>query len=253
VAMLKALKSKRVTELHSQQYLQCRDQSIAITVIRSRRRRRKLSLQLGRSGVVLRVPFKTVAADIDNMLTRNRDWIYERQQILLVQQGDALRYKSGEYHDYLGESLELSVVAGKGRPHALLGDGLLVVGGEIKDAVQINRVLQQWYLRQAKQVFSTRLHFWAEQLPWVKDVPELRLRRMRSRWGSCSADGRICLNTHLIKADQHCIDYVIVHELCHLQEFNHSSRFYSLMTAAMPEWPQYKVELETVGARLVRE
>jgi predicted metal-dependent hydrolase len=253
VAMLKALKSKRVTELRSQQYLQCRDQSIAITVIRSRRRRRKLSLQLGRTGVVLRVPFATASADIDNMLTRNRDWIYDRQQILLVHQGEALRYQSGEYHDYLGESLQLSVVAGKGRPQVLLGDGLLSIGGEIKDAVQVNRVLQQWYLRQAQQVFSTRLQFWAEQLHWVTAVPELRFRRMRSRWGSCSIDGRICLNIHLIKAGQRCIDYVIVHELCHLQEFNHSPRFYALMTAAMPEWPQYKVELEAVGARLVRE
>ncbi|MBQ0758230.1 MAG: putative metal-dependent hydrolase [Zhongshania sp.] len=253
MSMLKALKSKRLTELRSQQNVQCRDQLIPITIIRSRRRRRKLSLQVGRSGVVLRAPFTTPATDIDMMLSRHRDWIYERQQLLLKQQGSVLRYESGEQHDYLGESLELVIVAGSGRLTVERGDACLILRGDAGDAAHISRTLQQWYLRQAQQLFAARLSLWAARLPWVEGAPELRLRRMRSRWGSCSAGGRICLNTHLVKASQNCIDYVIVHELCHLQEFNHSPRFYALMAAAMPEWRQYKAELESVGARIVRE
>lgn len=251
--MFKAKKSKPVTELRSQQYLLCRDQSIPVTIIRSRRRRRKLTLQVGPAGAVLRAPFATPNADVDAMLRRNRDWIYERQRLLLEQQGTAPRYESGEYHDYLGQPLTLRVCTGGGRVNVVLGDDTLSVGGDVADASQVARAVQQWYLRQAQQLFTQRLRFWSARLPWVTDVPELRLRRMRSRWGSCSADGRICLNTHLIKADLQCIDYVIVHELCHLQEFNHSPRFYALMTEAMPEWQKYKEVLETVGARLVRE
>ena len=251
--MLRALKSKRVTELRSQQQLRYSDQTIVITIIRSRRRRRKLSLQVGRSGVVLRAPFSTLQADIDDMLIRNRDWIYQRQQVVLLQQGDVLRFQSGELHDYLGAPLALRIVAGARRAKVLVGDGELCVHGVNDDSEQVRRVLQQWYLRQAQQLFAERLAFWASRLPWVSGVPELRLRRMRSRWGSCSAEGRICLNTHLIKADLRCIDYVIVHELCHIQEFNHSLRFYALMSEAMPEWRQCKAELEAVGARIVRE
>ena len=251
--MFKTKKSKPVTELRSQQYLLCRDQSIPVTIIRSRRRRRKLTLQVGPAGAVLRAPFATPNADVDAMLNRNRDWIYERQQLLQEQRGAALRYESGECHDYLGQPLTLQVCSGGGRAHVVLGDDTLLVSGDLADAKHVARVLQHWYLRQAQQLFAQRLRYWSARLPWVADVPELRLRRMRSRWGSCSVDGRICLNTHLIKADLGCIDYVIVHELCHLQEFNHSARFYALMTEAMPEWQKYKVELEAIGARLVRE
>jgi predicted metal-dependent hydrolase len=251
--MLKIKKYKRAVELRSQQFLQCRDQSVPITVIRSRRRRSKLTLQVGRKGVVLRAPFATSTVDIDTMLTRNREWIYERQQQFLSQQDAALSYIAGEHHDFLGKPRELKILVGKGRAKVGVDGDKIVLTGELEDSEQISRALQRWYQLQAQQVFSARLSHWAALLPWVEDIPVLRLRRMRSRWGSCSADGRICLNTHLIKASQVCIDYVIVHELCHLQEFNHSQQFYALMAEAMPDWKQHKAELESVGGRLIRE
>lgn len=253
MAMLTKFKSKRAAELQSQQYLQCRDKTIPITIIRSRRRRRKLSLQVGPAGVVLRAPFTTRAVDIEDMLHRHRDWIYERQHWHCLQRASAPCYEHGQRHDFMGEPLVLAIAVNPRRAVVTMAEGILHISGSAETSTKVKEALQRWYLQQAKVIFGEKLSFWAARLPWVEDVPQLRLRRMRSRWGSCSADGRICLNTHLIKAKQCCIDYVIVHELCHLQEFNHSPRFYALMAEAMPEWQQHKAELESVGSQLVLE
>ena len=69
---------------------------------------------------------------------------------------------------------------------------------------------------------------------------------MKKRWGSCSKQGAIILNTELIKAPSHCIDYVILHEMCHLKYFNHGKAFYNLLVKIMPDWEKRKKRLEEV-------
>jgi predicted metal-dependent hydrolase len=73
--------------------------------------------------------------------------------------------------------------------------------------------------------------------------PELWVRPMKNRWGSCTASGRILLNLKLIQVPKDLIDYVILHELCHLKEHNHSSRFYELLNRVLPAWREARRKL----------
>ena len=116
-----------------------------------------------------------------------------------------------------------------------------------KNAAQIRLV------QQAEKVFAERLDRF-RSLPWLdQSLPTWRTRFMRSQWGSCSHDGVIALNTHLVKTPERVIDYVILHELCHLVHHDHSRRFYSLMSKHMPDWQDRSSELDGFMPVLLHE
>jgi predicted metal-dependent hydrolase len=75
-------------------------------------------------------------------------------------------------------------------------------------------------------------------------VNEIRIKRMTTRWGTCHiGDKRIWINLELIKKSPHCLEYIVVHEMCHLLETGHNKRFYSLMDEFLPEWKLYRDKL----------
>src|SRR5690554_6895029 len=92
-----------------------------------------------------------------------------------------------------------------------------------------------------------------ESLPWTTTAPVWRIMEMQTQWGSCSPEGAILLNPHLIKAPTRAIDYVLLHELCHLVEHNHSPRFYGLLDRFMPEWRATKEALDGKAEILLSE
>lgn len=122
-------------------------------------------------------------------------------------------------------------VAGK-RAEAATREGLL---REPLDPAEIER---------ARELFTERYNAcWAVFAAPGEARPALRLREMRSRWGSLAPSGRITLNTCLVRASTECLDYVIFHELCHLRERGHGPRFYALLERYVPEWRERRREL----------
>ena len=119
-----------------------------------------------------------------------------------------------------------------------------------KDAGHIKDVLDDWYKAKAKSVFLKRLDHVLDRALWVTEKPKFRVIKMQTQWGSCSPQGTLVLNPYLVKAPTQCIDYVILHELCHLAEHNHSERFYQLMSQVMPDWESRKELLDNMAARL---
>lgn len=110
--------------------------------------------------------------------------------------------------------------------------------------VRCRRGKEAWYRTRALIVFAERLGRVLRSTPQFRALePKLRLRRMRRRWGSCSRNGTITLNLELIKAPTSCVDYVILHELCHLIEASHSRRFYELLSQVSPEWEKLRERL----------
>ena len=156
------------------------------------------------------------------------------------------QWVSGECMRYLGRRYVLKLLpAEQGRKTTckLIGGQLRVQGRDLTTE-RTQKAVRQWYRERAAQVFERRLALMVDRLPWTNQSPAWRLVEMQTQWGSCSPDGDLLLNPHLIKAPTRAIDYVLLHELCHLVEHNHSAKFYSLLDCYLPEWRSVKEKLD---------
>lgn len=199
----------------------------------------------------------------DAMMKRAR-WIWQSLQAFSKQQDHVLpkRYISGETQFYLGRRYVLKVITdSENEPSVKLSRGKLNVflqqtHNKIDQKIQAEKVknmVDKWYQNRAKTVFSARLKALLPKASWVKDVPLYKVLVMQKQWGSCSTKGNLILNPHLVKAPRECIDYVILHELCHIAEYNHSERFWRLMTQVMPNWKEVKAELDGMAELYLNE
>lgn len=180
-------------------------------------------------------------------------WIYEQLRDFKEQLAHITprKFVSGESHYYLGKQYLLKVTVDAAAPRSVkLLRGQLLVSVRGDDPERVRLALDEWYKARAKEVFHKRLDVVLEQALWVAERPPLRVLTMQTQWGSCSPNGRMTLNPLLVKAPRDCIDYVILHELCHIAEHNHSERFYRLMGQVMPDWAKVKHRLDAMAGRL---
>lgn len=156
------------------------------------------------------------------------------------------RFVSGETHVYLGRQYRLKVAKAPVSDVKLIGRYFRVKHSDPGDSAGISDLLRDWYVRHASALFAARAAHWLSECRALSlsEVPTLLVRPMTRRWGSCSKKGNITLNVDLVKVPLIYIDYVIVHELCHLKIHNHSPAFYRLLTRCMPDWRQRKERLE---------
>lgn len=157
------------------------------------------------------------------------------------------RFISGETIVYLGRQYRLRVEPGKERNAKLKGGFLHVEVPDPRATASVRDAVDAWYRKHAEVVFSRYLMGCLEvaKRHGIKE-PVLCIRKMRTRWGSCSSVGRITLNLHLVQAPVHCIEYVIMHELCHLKHHDHSPAFYRLLSRCLPNWKKRRSLLREV-------
>ncbi len=211
--------------------------------------RKTLSLRVYPDGSVeIDAPLGTEHAAVEDFVTRRGGWIlrhlreldgYKRPSSVLPR-----RYVSGESYRYLGRQYRLKVVQ-EGVERVVLSRGWLTVGViNPDDSRRVQALLSGWYGVHAERIFTERLDACYPKIePLGIPKPSLSIRTMKTRWGSCSVKGTVTLNLKLIQAPYSLIDYVILHELCHLKELNHSLRFQSLMERTLPGWQRLRDEL----------
>lgn len=224
-------------------------------VVASDSRRRRAAIRVRPGGAVeVHLPRVHGHVDVPELVARHAGWILRKQAELgnLPAAPEGTACASGEMHWFLGERHCLQVVRDPRRHVGLdAGSGRLQVLMPVPTPARVRQALEAWETAQARRVFSQLVAEKVGVLPWLSAMPPLKLRRMRARWGSCSARGGILLNTHLVKAPVELIDYVVMHELCHLVEHNHSPRYYALLSRHVPDWKEKRRRLNRLGAQIL--
>ncbi len=186
--------------------------------------------------------------EVINRVQKRAEWIVkQRRHFDQIQPlTPPRRFVAGETHLYMGRQYRLKLVADAETNVKLKGRFLWVHLPDRNDVARIEQLLDGWYRNHARPFFARRLDDCLRSARSLDVVaPELVIRKMSKRWGSCTKAGRILLNTELVKTPPHCIEYVIMHELCHLKVHDHSPNFYRLLTRCMPDWERRKQRLES--------
>ncbi|MCA8919814.1 MAG: M48 family metallopeptidase [Planctomycetes bacterium] len=215
--------------------------------------RKRVRIEVLPSGrVQVLAPAGTARNAVLQVVQRKARWIARQQRYFqqFEPRTTTREYVSGETHLYLGRRYRLKVHAVDGAEHVKLAGGYLhVFCKEAGDQAVKRRLLDDWYKDRAVHVFADSLVRMQSAKPFSElEAPALSIRRMRRRWGSCTAAGRILLNLYLIRAPRRCIDYVVAHELCHLVVPNHSGEFVRLLRRVVPDWEARKALLEQIAA-----
>ncbi len=196
--------------------------------------------------VSVKAPLHTELEVVREKVLKRAAWIQRqwREFELYLPKQPPRSYVNGETHRYLGRQYRLRAEQGATQSVKCLRGYFRVTLCDEPTPEKVRCLLERWYRERAGILFRERLRICLRRAvgEGIRE-PQLRIQRMRNRWGSCSAKGRIILNLELIKAPTECIDYVIFHELCHLRERHHGPRFWRLLAKLMPDYEQRRKRL----------
>lgn len=238
-----------------QQTLHYGDRRIHYKIVFVPGKSRKLAIHVQPDGSVqVEAPPGKPLTDIKRAVSRRARWLNEHIEQAKQRRTHLLprEYVSGESHFYLGRRYVLKVREDRrGNPSVRLWRGQLEIKTSQRETDTVRSLLWGWYRSHARIIFERRLSSLCEELPWLTTPPPWRLLTMKKQWGSCSPKGFLSINPHLVKAPSQCIDYVLLHELCHLKHHNHSPKYYRLLSRWMPNWEIVKKRLDGMAELLL--
>jgi predicted metal-dependent hydrolase len=231
--------------------------SIPYRIRRSERARRARILVDG-DGVEVVVPRRFPLREVEPFVEEKREWIERTLRRLRETEAElpAARLEDGGFVPYLGESLRLSVRVepGRRREHvARRGDELRVALPADADRLlpadgSLLEALERWYRKRARAEVAPRLD--AACARAGTSYTSLQIRGQRTRWASCSSTGAMSFNWRLLLAPAEILDYVVEHEVAHLELLDHSPRFWRLLASRCPEWREHEAWLRRHGHAL---
>lgn len=209
-------------------------------------RRRTLGLCIRADGsLIVRVPEGTSDKVIRRLVEEKKNWILKHINRLLDRPHASSRsFTDGEMHLFRGHYLVLRIIVSD-KQFCRFTDTTIEVGAPLSDKDLIRKILYTGYRNEASHIFPGMLHRLTENLNGKGFKPAgMKVRTMKSRWGSCSGKGVITLNTDLIRLNDKFIEYVLIHELCHLKHHNHGNGFYNLLSELCPNWKTLRKEIK---------
>jgi predicted metal-dependent hydrolase len=216
-------------------------QIIEYTVRRSPRRR-AITLTVDERGLRVGAPWQAAQGAIDRQLHRHADWVLKKIAEWSQRRPAPRRWQDGETIMLLGKPLRLTLHP-RPCPPAIDGSRLVMGAAALHDAARVEREVTRWLHVRALACFEERVGCYGPLLGVAP--PRIRLSNARTRWGSCHPAGRVHLNWRLIHFPLPLLDYVVVHELAHLKELNHSARFWRLVAQIIPDHAERRAQIRT--------
>ncbi len=199
--------------------------------------------------VLVKAPMGSSIDKIQSKIRKKAPWILKQKDHFLSfePRTPERRYISGETHLYLGRQYQLKIIDDTNEEKVKYTGRFLEI--HTKEKKKAEKLLMDWYRTKAKIWFDNISKPLISRFKKYGVSPKnLEIKTMKYRWGSCSSHGRILLNPELIKAPKACIEYVIIHELCHLVHRDHTKAFFDLQSKEMPDWEKWKNKLENILA-----
>jgi predicted metal-dependent hydrolase len=201
------------------------------------------------SSIIVKAPTTATLESIESKIIHRAAWI-AKQQRQFAKYAPSLPVAeciSGEGYRYLGRQYRLRSIESSSEKIRLWQGRLEVNTPTPFDREHVEISIANWFRERASTIFTERYQSCLKLVSayGIEHQNGIELRTMSKRWGSCTPAGRIFLNPLLISASKDCIDYVIIHELCHLRFPNHSSSFYRLLGNILPDWIDLKDRLNS--------
>jgi len=243
--MFKQLRNNSATTSIEQRAALLAGKNIVYTLKRSKKCR-SIGLRIDDRGLTVSMPLRASEKWLHSVLQDKARWVVEKLDGWQARKPAIIRWQDGEMIDYLGEQLVLRVVQGLfAAPVHRRRNELWVFVVHGSHTAHVARAVSHWYQCEAEQFFSLRVAHYA---PLLNVVPHaVKLSNAKSQWGSCTPSGTVRINVQLIKLPLHLIDYVVVHELAHLRELNHSEAFWQIVESACPDYLRARNELKDIA------
>jgi len=207
-----------------------------------RSRRKTVALYVHPDGSLeVRAPLRLSSSAIQAFVDSKSDWVLRQRKKLISQAPIQPRdgYAKGDSIWFLGGILSLNFITGYPCQIKIEGDCLLIPA---KLQNNLGPALTAWYRLQSRHIISARIGYFSNRYGFRHNG--IRITSARSRWGSCGSNNHLNFPYRLVMAPLDIIDYIVVHELCHLREPNHSSRFWRLVESRRPGWRRQRAWLQ---------
>jgi predicted metal-dependent hydrolase len=210
------------------------------------RNRKTLKLEIvDKNHIRVTAPEKTSMNHIFKFIDKNEKWIYEK--FLLKRYIKSISQENTKLL-FFGEEFSVKIITNE-KERVYIKDKTIIVNGKDKNQERIKFLLKEWYRYHTKRYVETRINDFSHKLKLFPG--HIRIKDVKTRWGSCSSKGNLNFNLRLAMAPRRVIDYVIIHEMCHLVHLNHSKEFWSLVGKILPDYKEYEKQLKEIETYMI--
>lgn len=221
--------------------------------------RKTIAIQLLEDGSIkVSAPFSVTKNQIDEIIEDKRSWILKKQEELkriCKEKNVDRKFEDGEKISYLGKNYSLKIIKAKEDIQSKVvieNDNMVIYINEkfiSEDSKEYKRnIIKKWLIERFRDIIIKKIEKYSICIG--VNPTKITIREQKTRWGSCSSKGSINLNWKLVMAPIEVIDYIIVHELCHMIEMNHSKKYWNIVSSIMPDYDEYRKWLKENGHKL---